>query len=48
MTLARSYRLTPADLAAEDDHNIPSLDIWEGEDVEYALLKADWERQESM
>lgn len=48
MTLVRSYRLTTADLAAEDDHNIPSLDLWDGDDVEYALLKADWERQEAI
>ena len=45
MTPARTFRLTPADLAAQDTYHVTSQDLWEGEDVEYALTKADWERQ---
>ncbi|HHX63537.1 MAG TPA: GNAT family N-acetyltransferase [Chloroflexi bacterium] len=44
MTLARHFRLTPDDLAAMDTH-VASQEIWDGDDVEYALDRADWERQ---
>ncbi len=47
MTLARTFRLTPDDLAAADTYNVASLEIWEGDDVEYALERADWERRAS-
>lgn len=47
MTLARVYRLTPADLAAESGTFVPSGELWDGDDVEYALSRADWERQEA-
>ena len=46
LTLARTFRLTPTHLAATGTFHATSQDIWEGEDVEYALSKADWERQE--
>lgn len=46
LTLARTYRLTLADLAAEAGAHTPSEHLWDGDDVEYALLEADWERQE--
>lgn len=45
LTLVRSYRLAPADLAAQDTFHAASQDLWDGDDVEYALDKADWERQ---
>jgi RimJ/RimL family protein N-acetyltransferase len=48
LTLVRRFRYTPADLAAagtfQDD---PAAGGWVGEDVEYALTRADWERQEA-
>jgi RimJ/RimL family protein N-acetyltransferase len=47
LTLVRTYRLTPADLAATDTFDAASQDLWEGDDVEYALEKAGWERQEA-
>lgn len=47
MRLARTYRLTPADLAAEGDSFVPAEALWDGDDVEYELLKSDWERQEA-
>lgn len=47
LALARTYRLTPADLAASGTDHLPAKDLWAGDDVEYALLKADWERQQT-
>ena len=47
LTLVRTFRITPADLLAADtfDGAAMAQDLWDGDDVEYALLKADWERQ---
>jgi RimJ/RimL family protein N-acetyltransferase len=45
MSLVRSYRLTAADLAAQDTYQITSQEPWDGDDVEYALEKGEWERQ---
>ena len=47
LTLVRSYRLTPADLASQGTFHSASQEVWDGDDVEYALEKADWERQEA-
>ena len=47
LAFVRAYRLVPADLAAQDAHHDPAREIWDGDDVEYALDKADWERQEA-
>ncbi len=44
MTLARTFRMTPAELAA---HGAPADGVWDGDDVEYALTKEEWERQEA-
>ncbi len=46
LTLARTFRLTSADLAAASTFHATSQEIWDGDDVEYALRKADWERRE--
>ena len=45
LTLVRAYRPTPADLAAGDTFHNTSQEVWDGDDVEYALSRADWERQ---
>ena len=42
MTLARTYRLTK--LEAEE---LGITDLWDGDDVEYALTKTEWEQQET-
>ncbi len=42
--LARSFRLSPAELAAESDTFVPGQEVWEGEDVEYELTRAEWEQ----
>ncbi len=47
LRLVRSYRLTPADLAAEGTFHSAAQDLWEGDEVEYALVKAEWEQQEA-
>src|SRR5260370_31419466 len=48
LTLVRTFRYTPAELAAtgtfQDD---PDAAAWDGDDVEYALSRAEWERQEA-
>ena len=46
MRLARSYRLTQADLAAEGATYAMSGEVWDGDDVEYALARTEWERRE--
>jgi RimJ/RimL family protein N-acetyltransferase len=48
LSLVRTYRMTTAELRANDStaHDA-SEPLWEGDDVEYALRKADWERQEA-
>ena len=43
LRLVRTYRITLADLLATGTFHVPSEDLWDGDDVEYALLKADWE-----
>lgn len=48
MTLVRRFRVSPADLAAHGTYQVTSTDGWDGDDVEYALEKADWERQEAV
>jgi RimJ/RimL family protein N-acetyltransferase len=47
LTLVRTYRLTPADLVAAGTTHLPSQDFWDGDEVEYALLKDEWEQQEA-
>lgn len=47
MTLARTFRITAADLARVDTYHVASGDLWDGDDVEYSLTKADWEQQDN-
>jgi RimJ/RimL family protein N-acetyltransferase len=42
MRLVRRFRLTPEDLMKADSFHDTSLEIWDGDDVEYALERADW------
>jgi RimJ/RimL family protein N-acetyltransferase len=48
MTLVRTYRLTLADLLATDTYHSTAEELWDGDDVEYALLKADWEQADPL
>lgn len=45
LTLARTYRLTPEQLF--EQFGITEFELFDGDDVEYALDKADWERREA-
>ncbi len=45
MTLVRRFRLTPEDLANADTFHTDSAEVWDGDDVEYALERTDWEKQ---
>lgn len=47
LTLVRSYRPTLEELAAHGTYDTAAalLDLFPGDDVEYALERADWERQ---
>ncbi len=45
LTLVRSFRFTTADLLAAGTFQVASAEIWDGEELEYALEKADWGRQ---
>jgi RimJ/RimL family protein N-acetyltransferase len=44
LTLVRTYRLTPAELLTL--YGITCPELFDGDDVEYALNKAEWEQQE--
>ncbi len=47
LSLVRTYRMTMAELRANDSSaHDASEELWDGDDVEYALRKADWEQQE--
>jgi RimJ/RimL family protein N-acetyltransferase len=46
MTLVRTFRITPADLGAHGTVHVTATDVWDGDDVEYALERDDWARQE--
>ena len=45
MTLVRTFRMTTEDLMNMDTYHVTSLEIWDGDDVEYALERAAWQRQ---
>jgi RimJ/RimL family protein N-acetyltransferase len=45
LSLVRTYRMTAAELLANDStSHSTSEELWDGDDVEYALLKADWQQ----
>ena len=44
----RSFRITIEDIQAEGTYQSESDELWDGDDVEYALTKADWERGEAL
>src|SRR6266566_4558022 len=49
LRLVRTYRMTVAQLQAhKTSYHSTSEELWDGDDVEYALLKADWEQQEAV
>ncbi|KAA3663627.1 MAG: N-acetyltransferase [Chloroflexi bacterium] len=46
MTLVRRFRLTQSDLIKTDTHHVSSLELWDGDDVEYAIDRAEWKCQQ--
>ena len=48
MTLVRSYRMTPDELAAQQTFSAAPGDLWDGDEVEYALERTEWERRETL
>lgn len=42
MTLARTFRITPEDLTNVGTYHVTCTDVWDGDDVEYALERADY------
>lgn len=47
MTLARRFRIAPEDIVQSDTYHAVSFEIWDGDDLEYALEKSRWERENS-
>jgi RimJ/RimL family protein N-acetyltransferase len=45
MTRMRSYHPTLYELTTETSNHLSADAVWEGDEVEYALTKADWERR---
>ncbi|HEX8982432.1 MAG TPA: GNAT family N-acetyltransferase [Ktedonobacterales bacterium] len=48
LRFVRAYRMAPEELAAEATSFVSADDLWDGDDVEYALTRSDWERQEAL
>jgi RimJ/RimL family protein N-acetyltransferase len=44
LTFVRAFRITLEDIRAEGTYQSSSDDLWDGDDVEYALTRVDWER----
>jgi RimJ/RimL family protein N-acetyltransferase len=44
MTLVRRFLISTEDLLQSDTYHASSLEVWDGDDVEYALERADWQR----
>jgi RimJ/RimL family protein N-acetyltransferase len=45
MVFKRAFRLTPDDIASSDTSHTTSDEVWDGDDVEYALERVDWVQQ---
>ena len=44
MSLVRRFHLVPEDLLQADTYHAASLEVWEGDDVEYALERSEWQQ----
>ena len=45
MTLVRRFRITAEDIAQADTFHAESVEVWDGDDVEYAIERAEWARR---
>ena len=43
MALVRRFRLTPDEIAGSDTNHAGSLEVWDGDDVENAVERAEWQ-----
>lgn len=48
MRYVRSVRLTTDDLASADTYHSGEVEVWDGDDVEYALERSAWEKARSL
>jgi RimJ/RimL family protein N-acetyltransferase len=46
MSLARRFRYTPEEIARSDTFHAEPAEVWDGDDVEYAVERAAWARLE--
>jgi RimJ/RimL family protein N-acetyltransferase len=46
MKMVRKFRYTEDDLKNADTFHVDSAEIWDGYDLEFALDKAEWEKQQ--
>jgi len=44
MRLVRRFRITADEIARSDTYHAESVEVWDGDDVEYAIERAAWER----
>lgn len=42
MTLVRRFRITTNDLVSTDTYHPSTLDLWDGDDLDYALTRMEW------
>jgi hypothetical protein len=47
MKLVRTYHMTPAELLAEPTFDDTGDELWDGDDVEYAIERDEWEQQQA-
>jgi RimJ/RimL family protein N-acetyltransferase len=42
MRYVRAFRLTPEELTRSDTHHAESVEVWNGDDVEYCITRDEW------
>ena len=47
MVFKRAFRLTLDDIESSDTSHTTSVEVWDGDDVEYVLERADWVQQKT-
>ena len=46
MRLVRRFRVTAQEIARSDTYHADSVEVWDGDDLEYAIERAEWEAPE--
>jgi RimJ/RimL family protein N-acetyltransferase len=47
LRLVRRFRITPEEIARSDTYHAESVEVWDGDDLEYAIERAEWEALQS-